>query len=134
MFYYFVLLILGPLLLIQGRLVRKNIPILAEATGGRSGCLGEGRPLSLLVVGDSAAAGVGVETQDDALSGCLTRVLAQKYCVDWSRWRNQAIRRKILSRRYRGALFKPTPYQWAARKPRSLMAIIQMTIVQLTIG
>ena len=84
MFYYFVLLILGPLLLIQGRLVRKNIPILAEATGGRSGRLGEGRPLSLLVVGDSAAAGVGVETQDDALSGCLTRVLAQKYCVDWS--------------------------------------------------
>ena len=84
MFYYFVLLILGPLLLIQGRLVRKNIPILAEATGGRSGRLGEGRPLSLLVVGDSAAAGVGVETQDDALSGCLTRVLAQKYCLDWS--------------------------------------------------
>ncbi|WP_172605669.1 SGNH/GDSL hydrolase family protein [Shewanella benthica] len=64
--------------------MRKNIPILAEATGGRSGRLGEGRPLSLLVVGDSAAAGVGVETQDDALSGCLTRVLAQKYCVDWS--------------------------------------------------
>ncbi|NRB24005.1 SGNH/GDSL hydrolase family protein [Shewanella sp.] len=84
MFYYFVLLILGPLLIIQGRLVRKNIPILAEATGGRSGRLGEGRPLTLLVVGDSAAAGVGVETQDDALSGCLTRVLAQKYCVDWS--------------------------------------------------
>ncbi|WP_229380949.1 MULTISPECIES: SGNH/GDSL hydrolase family protein [Shewanella] len=64
--------------------MRKNIPILAEATGGRSGRLGEGRPLSLLVVGDSAAAGVGVETQDDALSGCLTRELAQKYCVDWS--------------------------------------------------
>lgn len=84
MFYYFVLLILGPLLIIQGRLVRKNIPILAEATGGRSGRLGEGRPLTLLVVGDSAAAGVGVETQDDALSGCLTQVLAQKYCVDWS--------------------------------------------------
>lgn len=84
MFYYFVFLILAPLLLIQGRLVRKNIPILAEATGGRSGRLGEGRPLSVLVVGDSAAAGVGVETQEDALSGCLTRILAQKYCVDWS--------------------------------------------------
>ena len=84
MFYYFVFLILGPLLIIQGRLVRKNIPILAEATGGRSGRLGKGRPLSLLVVGDSAAAGVGVETQYDALSGCLTRVLAQNYCVDWS--------------------------------------------------
>ncbi|QFU23662.1 SGNH/GDSL hydrolase family protein [Shewanella eurypsychrophilus] len=84
MFYYFILIFIGPLLLLQGRHVRKVTPILAEPSGGRSGRLGEGRPLTVLVIGDSAAAGVGVMTQDDALSGCLSRELAQTYSVSWS--------------------------------------------------
>jgi len=80
---YFILILLAPLLVLQGRYVRKVTPTLPEATGDRGGSLGEGRRLRVLVVGDSAAAGVGVDTQSKALSGCLTRELARQYRVDW---------------------------------------------------
>ena len=62
-------LVLLPVLFVQGTKVRKNTPRLLEASGDREGIVGKGRPLSLLILGDSAAAGVGVETQQDALSG-----------------------------------------------------------------
>ncbi|KAB0649370.1 SGNH/GDSL hydrolase family protein, partial [Burkholderia diffusa] len=51
---------LGPLLLMQGRRVRRVTPRLAEAAGPRDGTAGDGPPLRVLVLGDSAAAGVGV--------------------------------------------------------------------------
>ncbi|WP_041422237.1 SGNH/GDSL hydrolase family protein [Shewanella sediminis] len=78
-----ILILLAPLLVLQGRYVRRVTPKLPEAAGGRGGTLGEGRRLRVLVVGDSAAAGVGVDTQSQALSGCLTRELARQYRVDW---------------------------------------------------
>ncbi len=83
MFHYLMLILLAPLLVLQGRYVRRVTPLLPEAAGGRDGTLGEGKRLRVLVVGDSAAAGVGVETQSQALSGCLTRELARQYRVDW---------------------------------------------------
>ncbi|WP_394147485.1 SGNH/GDSL hydrolase family protein [Shewanella atlantica] len=78
-----IIILLAPLLLLQGRYVRQNTPRLPEAAGDRGGSLGEGRPLRVLLVGDSAAAGVGVDTQSQALSGCLTRELARDYRVHW---------------------------------------------------
>ncbi len=51
---------LAPLLLWQGRHVRRVTPRLPEAAGPRAGTTGHGPPLRLLVLGDSAAAGVGV--------------------------------------------------------------------------
>ncbi|BAJ01224.1 SGNH/GDSL hydrolase family protein [Shewanella violacea] len=84
MFHYFILVLLAPLFFIQGRHVRNVTQVLPEASGGRSGCLGDGTPLRLLVIGDSAAAGVGVETQDEALCGRLTNILSKRFRLDWS--------------------------------------------------
>ena len=74
---------LGPLLLVQGRYVRKRIPKLPEAPGPRSGTVGDGRLLRVLVAGDSAAAGVGAPSQDLALSGRLVSLLKERFRVEW---------------------------------------------------
>lgn len=77
-------LTLGPLLLAQGRWVRRVTPRLPEAAGPRQGQVGQGPPLSLLVTGDSSAAGVGVATQQQALAGQLAQRLAPRWRVAWS--------------------------------------------------
>ncbi|WP_038776400.1 SGNH/GDSL hydrolase family protein [Burkholderia pseudomallei] len=81
--YHFATAALGPLLLAQGRHVRRVTPRLAEADGPRGGADGAGPPLRLLVLGDSAAAGVGVASQSDALAGQLVRALAPFHRVEW---------------------------------------------------
>jgi lysophospholipase L1-like esterase len=74
---------LAPLLLVQGRRARDATPRLPEAEGARAGCAGQGRPLRLLILGDSAAAGVGVTSQEEALSGCLQRELMPRHRLQW---------------------------------------------------
>lgn len=76
-------LLLLPVLFVQGSKVRKNTPRLAEAQGEREGCIGQGKPLSMLILGDSAAAGVGVETQKDALSGAIIQELQNEFSLQW---------------------------------------------------
>lgn len=74
---------LAPILLAQGRRVRRTTPSLPEPPGPRSGMLGQGRPLRLLILGDSAAAGVGARHQQTALSGQLVERLARHFAVEW---------------------------------------------------
>lgn len=76
-------LVLSPALLIQGQWVKKNIIRLPEPVGARSGVIGTGQSLRLLILGDSAAAGVGVDHQDEALAGQLVKQLSQHYQVHW---------------------------------------------------
>ena len=76
-------ILLGPLLLMQGLYTRRITPKLPEAEGERQGVAGSGDALRLLIVGDSAAAGVGASTQDEALSGRLVSRLAADYQVSW---------------------------------------------------
>lgn len=76
-------LILLPIIAIQGIKVRKKMPRLPEARGERDGVIGSGKPLSLLILGDSAAAGVGVETQQDALSGAIITELGNEFTLTW---------------------------------------------------
>ncbi|MHA3982028.1 SGNH/GDSL hydrolase family protein [Acinetobacter venetianus] len=76
-------LILLPIIAIQGIKVRKKMPHLPEASGERDGVIGSGKPLSLLILGDSAAAGVGVETQQDALSGAIITELGNEFTLMW---------------------------------------------------
>lgn len=76
-------LALLPVLFVQVTKVRKNTPRLLEASGERQGIVGNGRPLSLLILGDSAAAGVGVENQKDALSGAIISELQDQYSIRW---------------------------------------------------
>ncbi len=75
--------LLAPLLLVQGMLTRRRTPRLPEPDGARCGRQGSGATLRLLIVGDSAAAGVGVAHQDLALSGQLVNCLAANCTVDW---------------------------------------------------
>ncbi|MCH8538622.1 MAG: SGNH/GDSL hydrolase family protein [Alkalimonas sp.] len=72
-----------PVLLWQGKRVRAMALRLPEAAGARSGTSGQGSPLRLLICGDSAAAGVGIEQQEQALAGQLVRQLEKNYQVQW---------------------------------------------------
>jgi lysophospholipase L1-like esterase len=76
-------LVLGPVLLVQGLYIRKVALILPEAAGPRSGYCGTGKPVRILVLGDSAAAGVGVETQDEGICGQLAAALSDDFEVHW---------------------------------------------------
>jgi len=77
---------LAPLLMKQGKQVRKQALRLPEPDGKRDGKEGEGELLRLLILGDSAAAGVGVEHQTEALSGRLVAELSKHYQVHWQLW------------------------------------------------
>lgn len=81
--YHAALILLGPLLYAQGKYVRRVAPELPEGEGEREGRVGFGQPLSLLIAGDSAAAGVGVDHQDQALSGRLVAALCVDRAVSW---------------------------------------------------
>src|SRR5512145_3185998 len=74
---------LVPLIIAQGLYVRRITPRLPEPEGSRSGLDGAGSSLSLLILGDSAAAGVGVPTQKEALSGQLVSALGSDFRVSW---------------------------------------------------
>lgn len=76
-------LALIPVLVIQGNRVKKNTVQLPEPEGEREGTCGQGQPLSILIVGDSAAAGVGVEHQDDALLGAILKDLQHDFKIQW---------------------------------------------------
>jgi lysophospholipase L1-like esterase len=75
--------LLFPILAVQGMRLFKTIPRLPEPSGLRIGVEGEGRPLRLLIVGDSSGAGVGVETQDEALLGRTVSRLAEQFEVHY---------------------------------------------------
>ena len=80
---YLGLTLLGPLLWMQGKYVRLVTPRLPEPPGARHGTTGQGPELRLLIAGDSAAAGVGASSQDEALCGRLVGYLQQHCTVKW---------------------------------------------------
>ncbi len=65
----------GPVVLPQGRLLRRTTPRLPDAAQPWEGDLAGPDPLRLLVLGDSTAAGVGAPTQQVALPGRLADAL-----------------------------------------------------------
>ena len=70
---------LGPILYAQARRLRAIAIELPEPPGARRGVEGAGASsLRLLVAGDSSAAGVGAETQDEALARPLAREIAKR--------------------------------------------------------
>lgn len=77
-----------PVLVTQGPFIKWRTPRLQEPKGPRSGVIGpdagfDGPDLRVLIVGDSSAAGVGVSTQSQALSGRLAFGLAPYARLDW---------------------------------------------------
>ncbi|MGL4635862.1 MAG: SGNH/GDSL hydrolase family protein [Beijerinckiaceae bacterium] len=75
---------LAPLLLLQGRNVRRSTPLLPEPPGARRGISGNNETLRLLITGDSAAAGVGASSQDEALLGQLVSRLSRRKSISWA--------------------------------------------------
>jgi lysophospholipase L1-like esterase len=75
-------LLLLPWLLAQGRRARQDTPRLPEAAGQRHGVVvlpdaGSGvRPLTILAIGESPVAGVGVDLQEQAITAQLAQLLA----------------------------------------------------------
>lgn len=67
-----------PVLIAQGRYTRRITPRLPEAAGPCDGQCGQApaAPLSLLTVGESPVAGVGVATHEEAITGRLAQELA----------------------------------------------------------
>ena len=75
--------LLGPLLWLQARHVRRVTLRMPEPPGLRTGTAGRGSLIRLLVAGDSGAAGVGAPTQDEALCGQIVRRLSPHHTVEW---------------------------------------------------
>jgi lysophospholipase L1-like esterase len=71
-------LALSPVLVAQALRTRAVLPRLPEAAGERAGVAGRGPVLRLLVAGDSSAAGVGVDSQQQALAAPMAAQLAQR--------------------------------------------------------
>ena len=81
--YQFAAICLAPFLIAQALYVRRVTPRLPEPDGSRSGTEGSGQSIRLLILGDSAAAGVGVSTQEEALTGQLVAALSSDFQVSW---------------------------------------------------
>jgi lysophospholipase L1-like esterase len=74
---------LAPVIVPQGIWTNLRIPTLPEPPGARQGEAGTGPRLRLLIVGDSAAAGVGVSRQEEALLGQVVARLSDRYRVEF---------------------------------------------------
>lgn len=93
--------VLSPLLIRQGAAVRRTMPVLPEASGPRAGTEGHGRPIRLLVIGESTAAGVGVQTQSDAIARRLAADLGSTGLrVDWQAIANTGATAKVVAREF----------------------------------
>jgi lysophospholipase L1-like esterase len=99
-----VAVLLGPIVLAQARRVRKVIPHLPDAALPWAGEIPGGDPISILVLGDSTAAGVGADTQHDALPGNLARTLAAEWerGVSWRAIGENGATSEDIVRRYLG--------------------------------
>jgi lysophospholipase L1-like esterase len=63
-------IVCAPFLITQGIYIGWRTPLLADASGPMRGVIqGAGKPLRVLIVGESSVAGVGAETHAEALTG-----------------------------------------------------------------
>ncbi len=82
---------LSPLLWLQGRYARWRTPRLSPPAEPLHGLIGEGaEPFSLVVLGESPAAGIGVTTREESLPAQLALQLAQRQGRA-VRWRSVAV-------------------------------------------
>lgn len=86
--WYLFTLLFGPVLFWQGKRLRKLAVRLPEAAGDRAGSITASNAaqqpvLKVLICGDSAAAGAGIASQQQALAGHLTRALGVANSIEW---------------------------------------------------
>jgi lysophospholipase L1-like esterase len=72
-------MLLAPIGLAQGLLLRRRLPRLPEAAGERQGVFGQATPaLRLVALGESPLAGVGLANQNQGLAARLAELLANR--------------------------------------------------------
>ncbi|WP_076539935.1 SGNH/GDSL hydrolase family protein [Shewanella sp. UCD-KL21] len=81
--HYLTLIFLWPIYLVQAIWVKKTTVKLPEPSGERANASCLTPQLSLLIIGDSAAAGVGVNHQQQALAGNMVKRLSADYQLNW---------------------------------------------------
>ena len=120
-------LALAPLLMLQGRRVRRITPLLPEAAGPREGVAGRGGPaLRVLIAGDSSAAGVGVRCLQDAMAGLFPALLAARL--------NRAVSWRLVARTGLTAsgLLATLRAEWSADAPAFDVAVIVVGVNDVT--
>lgn len=100
----------GPQVLVQVGVLKRDVPRLPEAARPWRGAEVGPDPIRLLVLGDSTAAGVGVDSQDEALPGHLARAI-QRHTDRGVSWRavgrNGATTRDIVTDYLADAVSEP---------------------------
>ncbi len=93
-----------PIMYVQGKKIRRNVPELPEAKGTIGTAYSKSdKELRIITIGESTIAGVGVKTHEEGFTGSLARQLAEKLGVN-IRWKVYAksgytaktVRNKIL--------------------------------------
>ncbi len=75
-----------PIIYVQGKLIKKRIPDLPEAEGPTGYEKGNGsEEISVLMIGESTVAGVGVKTHQEGFPGTFAKNLSNQkgFSVDW---------------------------------------------------
>lgn len=80
-------ILLFPILVSQGVLVRRSALHLDDLSGRRHGVRGQGPDLRLLIIGDSSAVGIGNSHQEEALLGHMRKRLSQTTMI----WNGSAL-------------------------------------------
>ena len=100
----------GPQVLVQAGVLKREVPRLPNAARPWRGAEEGSDPIRLLVLGDSTAAGVGVDSMDEALPGHLARAI-RRYTDRGVSWRavgeNGATTRDIVTDFLDEALSEP---------------------------
>ncbi|MFT6073338.1 MAG: lysophospholipase L1-like esterase [Yoonia sp.] len=76
-------IVLLPVLIEQALYVRRNIAQLPEPQGARRGTSGSGPNLRILILGESSAVGLGVDTQAEALLGQIIQALNPQFTLTY---------------------------------------------------
>ncbi|GAB5466297.1 MAG: SGNH/GDSL hydrolase family protein [Candidatus Kapaibacteriales bacterium] len=103
---FYLSILLYPYLYIKGERIKKSVPKLAEAAGKKGIYKAGSKEVttkSILLVGESTIAGVGVNTHEEGLAGTIAKTLSIKYDIN-IKWKVHAkssytvneIRRNIL--------------------------------------
>ena len=102
--------VISPLLVTQGRMVRKNRPRLPNAPMPWSGTISGPKPLRLLGLGDSTIAGVGVDNPMLGLTAQIARALYKELGrgISWNSAGERGITTSQLLERYLPAALQET--------------------------
>ncbi|GAL84669.1 GDSL family lipase [Sporocytophaga myxococcoides] len=66
-----------PVIIIQGKILKRKIPVLPEAEKNRVGFIGNGDAINLVTIGESTVAGVGVDDHEQGLTGNIAKALQE---------------------------------------------------------